>query len=126
MRIAGVIPQIRTTDLAGSIRFCTETVGLTLEFQYEDFYAGIQAGGQVFHQARRSEGSIGRLRRPGRPLPPLPRDRRRGGRGGGADETRDRPRDGFARHAWGTREFVIKDDQGHTLYFGQHLKTGGG
>ena len=21
--------------------------------------------------------------------------------------------------AWGTREFVIKDDQGHTLYFGQ-------
>ena len=20
---------------------------------------------------------------------------------------------------WGTREFVIKDDQGHTLYFGQ-------
>lgn len=23
--------------------------------------------------------------------------------------------------AWGTREFVIKDDQGHTLYFGQSL-----
>ncbi len=21
--------------------------------------------------------------------------------------------------AWGTREFVIKDDQGHTLYFGR-------
>ena len=21
--------------------------------------------------------------------------------------------------AWGTREFVIKDDQGHTLYFGE-------
>jgi uncharacterized glyoxalase superfamily protein PhnB len=27
---------------------------------------------------------------------------------------------------WGTREFVIKDDQGHTLYFGEQLKTGGG
>jgi len=21
--------------------------------------------------------------------------------------------------AWGTREFVIKDDQGHTVYFGE-------
>jgi hypothetical protein len=21
---------------------------------------------------------------------------------------------------WNTREFVIKDDQGHTLYFGEH------
>jgi uncharacterized glyoxalase superfamily protein PhnB len=27
---------------------------------------------------------------------------------------------------WGTREFVIKDDQGHTLYFGEHPKTGSG
>jgi uncharacterized glyoxalase superfamily protein PhnB len=25
--------------------------------------------------------------------------------------------------AWGTREFAVKDDQGHTLYFGEtHLK----
>ncbi len=24
-------------------------VGLTLEFQYEDFYAGIRAGDQIFH-----------------------------------------------------------------------------
>jgi uncharacterized glyoxalase superfamily protein PhnB len=22
--------------------------------------------------------------------------------------------------AWGTREFVVKDDEGHTLYFGEH------
>jgi uncharacterized glyoxalase superfamily protein PhnB len=22
--------------------------------------------------------------------------------------------------AWGTREFVIKDNQGHTVYFGEH------
>jgi uncharacterized glyoxalase superfamily protein PhnB len=21
---------------------------------------------------------------------------------------------------WGTREFAVKDDQGHTLYFGEH------
>ena len=22
--------------------------------------------------------------------------------------------------AWGTKEFVIKDDQGHTVYFGEY------
>ena len=47
--ITGLIPQLRTTDLAGSLRFYTSTVGLTLDFQYEDFYAGIRAGDQVFH-----------------------------------------------------------------------------
>jgi uncharacterized glyoxalase superfamily protein PhnB len=26
---------------------------------------------------------------------------------------------GVHETAWGTREFVIEDDQGHTLYFGQ-------
>jgi hypothetical protein len=25
---------------------------------------------------------------------------------------------------WGTREFVIKDDQGHTLYLGERLARG--
>lgn len=49
MQISGAIPQLRTTDLAESVRFYTIKGGLTLEFQYEDFYAGIRAGGQVFH-----------------------------------------------------------------------------
>ena len=49
MRISSAIPQLRTTDLASSIRFYTKQVGLTLEFQYEDFYAGIRAGSQLFH-----------------------------------------------------------------------------
>ena len=35
--ISSVIPQLRTTALAESIRFYTTTVGLTLEFQYADF-----------------------------------------------------------------------------------------
>ena len=49
MTIQTVISQLRTTDLAASIRFYTATLGLTLEFQYEDFYAGIRAGGQLLH-----------------------------------------------------------------------------
>ena len=49
MAISGVIPQLRTTDLRSSIRFYTTKLGLQLEFQYQDFYAGIRAGNQVFH-----------------------------------------------------------------------------
>lgn len=67
MQISGAIAQLRTTDLAESIRFYTTKVGLTLEFQ--------------------TNGVL------------VVRD---------VHET-----------AWGTGEFVIKDDQGHTLYFGE-------
>lgn len=49
MQISGAISQLRTTDLNGSIRFYTTKVGLSLEFQYQDFYAGIRAGSQLFH-----------------------------------------------------------------------------
>lgn len=122
MRIIGVVPQLRTTNLAASIRFYTETLGLALEFQYEDFYAGIRAGSQIFH-LKLVEGMdpsveyvdhgdhfhlylnvdnatqvADALTRKGvqlvRPVTDTP---------------------------WGTREFVIKDDQGHTLYVGQRL-----
>ena len=37
------------SNLAESIRFYTTTLGCTLEFQYEDFYAGMRAGQQLFH-----------------------------------------------------------------------------
>jgi predicted enzyme related to lactoylglutathione lyase len=49
MAISGVIPQLRTTDLAASIRFYTTQIGLALEFQYEDFYAGVRGGSALFH-----------------------------------------------------------------------------
>ncbi len=45
MNIAGVIAQLRTTDLDASIRFYTETLGMRLTFRHEDFYAGIEADG---------------------------------------------------------------------------------
>src|SRR6266545_7908145 len=49
MQISGLVAQLRTTNLIESIRFYTTKVGLTLAFQYEDFYAGIRAGNQLFH-----------------------------------------------------------------------------
>jgi catechol 2,3-dioxygenase-like lactoylglutathione lyase family enzyme len=121
MQISGVIPQLRTTDLAGSIRFYTTKVGLTLEFQYQDFYAGIRAGSQLFHLKLVDEkdpsiefvdegehfhlyletsdvaAAALRLKENGVTL---------------VKDVHDT--------LWGTREFVIKDDQGHTLYFGEN------
>ena len=122
MRISSAITQLRTTDLVESIRFYTATIGLTLEFQYLDFYAGIRAGSQLFHLKLVDEkdpsvdfvdkgehfhlyfgtddaaAAADALQRKG---VRLVKD---------VHET-----------AWKTREFVIKDDQGHTLYFGEIL-----
>jgi catechol 2,3-dioxygenase-like lactoylglutathione lyase family enzyme len=120
MQISGVIPQLRTTDLAASVRFYTTTVGLTLEFQYEDFYAGIRAGSQVFHLKLVDERdpSIEFVERGEHFHLYLKTDdaaaaaaalRQKGVRL--VKDVHDTP--------WGTREFAIRDDQGHTLYFGQ-------
>lgn len=120
MQISNIAAQLRTTDLAASIRFYTALPGFTLAFQYDDFYAGIRAGTQLFHLklvdtkdpsidvvARDDHlhlyfetpdvvGAAEAVRRAGVPL---------------AKELHET--------AWGTREFVVHDDQGHTLYFGE-------
>ena len=120
MTISSVIAQLRTTDLNESIRFYTEKIGLALEFRYEDFYAGIRAGRRVFHLklVDSKDPSItfvdsgehlhlyfgtddvaalaAMLKQRGIRL---------------VQDVHATP--------WGTRELVIEDDQGHTLYFGQ-------
>jgi catechol 2,3-dioxygenase-like lactoylglutathione lyase family enzyme len=120
MRISSAIAPLRTTNLAESIRFYTERVGLTLEFQHENFYAGIRAGGQLFHLklVDETDPSIEFVDRGGHFHLYLETDdaaaaadalKRNGVRL--VKEVHDTP--------WKTREFVIKDDQGHTLYFGE-------
>ena len=49
MEITTVMAQLRTTDLAASIRFYTALPGFTLAFLHADFYAGIRVGTQMFH-----------------------------------------------------------------------------
>jgi catechol 2,3-dioxygenase-like lactoylglutathione lyase family enzyme len=114
-----VIPQLRTTDLAASIAFYTDKVGLKLEFEYEDFYAGIRAGEQIIHLKRIDQkdpsidfvekgehfhlyigvtdvqASAGALKAKNVEF---------------VKDVHDTP--------WGTTEFAIRDNQGHTLYFG--------
>lgn len=82
MRILGAIAQLRTTDLAASIQFYTDKLGLTLAFQYEDFYAGIRAGDQHLHLKRIDDKdpsiafvarSVGTSTSTSRPTTPTPR-----------------------------------------------------
>ena len=120
MQITGVIPQLRTTDLAASIRFYTTKLGLTLEFQYEDFYAGIRAGAQVFHLKLVDERdpSIEFVERGEHFHLYLETDDvaalAAALRAKGVRLVKD-----VHDTAWGTREFAVHDDQSHTLYFGQ-------
>lgn len=120
MQITRVIAQLRTTNLAESILFYTTKLGLTLEFQYEDFYAGIRAGSQVFHLKLIDEKdpSIDFVDKGEHFHLYLETDdasslaaafKKNGVRL--VKELHDT--------AWGTREFVIQDNQGHTLYFGE-------
>jgi catechol 2,3-dioxygenase-like lactoylglutathione lyase family enzyme len=122
MAIKGIIPQLRTTDMASSVKFYTEKLGFSVEFNYEDFYVGIRAGDQTIHVKLVDEKD---------PSIPYVDD---GGHLHLYLET-----EGVAALAeqlkakgvplvqdvheteWNTREIVIHDDQGHTLYFGELL-----
>lgn len=122
MAITGIAPQLRTTDMASSVRFYTEKLGFSVEFNYEDFYAGIRAGEHVFHLKLVDEQD-----------PSIPYVDEGGHlhlyletedvaafakqlRASGVELLKD-----VHETAWNTRELVINDDQGHTLYFGEPL-----
>jgi catechol 2,3-dioxygenase-like lactoylglutathione lyase family enzyme len=119
MQISSVIPQLRTTDLDASIRFYTTLPGFELAFQYEDFYAGIRAGTQVFHLklVDAKDPSIEIVDRDEHLhlyfVTPDIDAAAVAVRAAGVEFTK-----GVHETPWGTREFVIRDDQGHTLYFG--------
>lgn len=120
MAILGVVPQIRTTNMNESIAFYTSILGMDEEFRYQDFYAGISAGGQTFHLklvdevdpsidfvekgdhlhlyflTDNVEALAGEYKAKGLSF---------------YKELEETP--------WNTLEFAIRDNQGHILYFGQ-------
>lgn len=122
MEIKGIAPQLRTVDMASSIRFYTEKLGFTVEFNYEDFYAGIRAGSQIFHLklVDEKDPSIPYVDEGGHLHLYLETE-------GVADFADQLKANGVPlmkdvhETPWSTREIVIHDDQGHTLYFGEPL-----
>ena len=120
MHISRAIAQLRTTDLAESIRFYTTKLGLTLEFQYQDFYAGIRAGSQIFHLklVDEKDPSIEFVDK-GEHFHLYLETNDVSAAAAALKENGVRVVKDVHETAWGTREFVIKDNQGHTLYFGE-------
>src|SRR5262245_58149629 len=122
MTITCIIPQLRTTDMASSIRFYTEKLGFSVEFNYDDFYTGIRAGGQLVHLklVDEKDPSIHYVDEGGH----LHLYLRTDDVATFADQLKARGvrlvKD-VHETAWGTREVVIRDDQGHTLYLGEPL-----
>lgn len=122
MTPTSAIAQLRTTDLDATIRFYVETVGLRLAFRWEDFYAGLWAGEQLIHVKRvdMQDPSIAYVTAGEHLHLYMDTDDARGL--AAAIEAK-----GTAlavpvhETAWGRREFAIRDDQGHTLYFGERL-----
>ena len=120
MKIKSITPQIRTNDMASSVLFYTQALGCTVEFNYEDLYVGLRSGdhsiplivmkrpfdpyveeGGHLHLYFGTEGVAELAQQLKAKGVPLVKD---------VHET-----------AWQTREFIINDDQGHTLYFGEPI-----
>ncbi len=120
MAIRGIVAQLRTTDMASSVRFYTEKLGFSVEFLYQDFYAGIRAGSHVFHLKLSDEKdpSIPYVEEGEHFHLYLETDDILGFatllRANGVELVKD-----VHETPWNTREFVIRDDQGHTLYIGE-------
>jgi len=47
--LKGMSPQLIVTDIKRSIKFYTQKLGFSLEFNYEDFYAGVSKDGYAIH-----------------------------------------------------------------------------
>ena len=124
MTITSIIPQLRTTDIQASVHFYTDKLGFALEFIHQDFYAGVSAGKQMIHLKLVDERD---------PSIAYVDDGEHlhlyigiSGIAAFADQLKARGvrfiKDVHAT-GWNTREFVIQDDQGHTLYFGEPLQA---
>ena len=124
MNVSATIAQLRTTDLEASIRFYTTVMGFALEFRFQDFYAGIRTGSQVFHLKRvdDEDPSIEFVRIGEHFHLYFETDDVAAAasalKKAGARLTRD-----IHRTEWGATEIVLEDDQGHTLHVAQ---PGGG
>lgn len=120
MQIKKIAPQIRTTDMASTVRFYTDVLGFTVQFNYEDFYVGITAGDNVLHlkQVDDQDPSIPYVEHGGHLHLYFEID----DVAGLAQDLKSKDIslvEDVHDTAWNTREIVLHDDQGHTLYFGQ-------
>lgn len=122
MEITRVIPQLRTTNLDAALDFYTETLGFALDFVHGDFYAAVRSGDFVIHLklADTPDPSVAFVQAEDHlhlylETPDVSAV--------ATELTRKGARLVRAVHdtSWNTRECVVRDPDGHTLYFGQRL-----
>jgi catechol 2,3-dioxygenase-like lactoylglutathione lyase family enzyme len=123
MQVTSLIPQLRTTDLQASINFYVNKLGFELDFQYSDFYAGIKIANQFLHLKLIDDPdpSIEFVQAGDHLHLFLPTD----DVAGDAERVQQAGIDLFKAvedTPWGSREFYIKDNQGHILVFSQGLE----
>ncbi len=122
MSIKNITPQIRTTDMASSVLFYTQALGFAVEFNYEDFYVGLRSGDRSIHLkfVDEKDPSIPYVEEGGHLhlyfATESVADLAEQLKAKGVPLVKD-----VHETAWQTREFVINDDQGHTLYFGEPI-----
>jgi catechol 2,3-dioxygenase-like lactoylglutathione lyase family enzyme len=126
MRILAITPQLRTTNLERSIDFYTKKLGFTIDFRYEDFYAGLRVGDEVVHLKLADEpdpsiefvgqGEHFHLYVQTDDAVAAAEELKRNG----VEFVKD-----VHKTDWGTVEFIVRDDQGHTLYFGERAENTG-
>ncbi len=126
MTVSGVIAQLRTTNLVESINFYVSKLGFELDFQFQDFYAGIKiADGQLIHLKLVDcrDPSIDFVSTGGHfhlyftvDDVTLLLERLKAHKVKLQSEIMDT--------AWGTKEFYVIDDQGHTLCFAEAHNSG--
>lgn len=116
------IAQLRTTDLAASIRFYTEVLGLELAFEYGGFYAGLRAGTQMIHlkQVDAADPSVPYVAA-GEHLHVYMETDDAAALAAAVEARGVAIAKPLHETPWATREFGLRDDQGHTLYFGQQV-----
>ena len=125
MEIELLVPQLRTTDLEGAIRFYTQKLGFALSFRYQDFYAGVSFGDRMIHLKLVDDPDPGiDFVRSGQHLHIhfAVRDIHAAFRQ--VQEAGVKIVEGISDRPWGMTEFVIEDPDGHTLYFGSTSADG--
>ena len=122
MAITDIVPQLRTLDFASTIRFYIEKLGFELEFRHEDFYAGLRRGNHAIHvkHVDCADPSIPYVDEGGH-LHLYFNDDDVAATAAKLEASGVALVQRVHETAWNTRELVIRDDQGHTLYFGQPL-----
>jgi uncharacterized glyoxalase superfamily protein PhnB len=123
--IKGAAPQFLVRDLHGALAFYEQRLGFTVDFVYEDFYAGISRDDAIIHLKHAAKLEADRAhRKAGDHLDAFldvtgVQDLHDELVGRGAPISKP-----LAENAWGTIDFQVEDPDGYVLCFSEAAPAG--